>query len=192
MASHLLSLGDSYTIGEGVAEEDRWPVVLCRTLNFPAPRIIAQTGWSTQELLEALDKAYFMHFFDYVTLLVGVNDQYRDLGLEQYRISFEMVLYKAMALCHHQPRQVIVLSIPDYSVTPFAQDKNPPKIHDEINAFNAVNEDVARRAKAHYVNITDLSRQTDPAWLSEDGLHPAARMYQTWVERIIAQVFSKS
>lgn len=190
----FLSLGDSYTIGESVDADRCWPVTLCNKLNFSSPDIMARTGWTTQELLEAIENARILHFYDYVTLLIGVNDQYRGVSLKQYSIEFEIALFKAVALSQHQPKRVIVLSIPDYSVTPFAQTKNPPKIHDEVNAFNAVNEAISKREKVHYVNITDISRKaaTDQSLLAEDGLHPSARMYNLWVNRIIKQVFDKA
>ncbi len=188
----LLSLGDSYTIGESVAKHQCWPVKLCDRLGFSIPNLIARTGWTTQELLEAIEEARIMHFHDYVTLLIGVNDQYQGMSLEQYSMEFEIVLFKAVALAQHKPRHVIVLSIPDYGITPFAQQKNPARIHDEINAFNAVNEDISKREKVHYVNITDISRRAgkDSSMLATDELHPSAKMYDLWVERIINQVFT--
>lgn len=187
----FIALGDSYTIGEGVEPADRWPVQLCQQLNFASPDFIAQTGWTTQELLEAIDRARVSHFYDWVSMLIGVNDQYRGMSLKQYSIEFEIAVYKALALSHHQPQQVIILSLPDYGVTPFAQEKNPPQIFDEINAFNAVNASIARREKIHYINITDISRLAgeDPTLLTSDGLHPSRKMYQMWVDRIIETIF---
>lgn len=188
----FLALGDSYTIGEGVEPAQSWPCLLCDMLNFASPDFIAQTGWTTQELLEAIEQARVSHFYDWVSLLIGVNDQYRGLSLQQYSIEFEIAIYKALALSHNQPKRVIVLSIPDYSVTPFAREKNPPRIYDEINAFNAVNESIARREKAHYIDVTDISRLAadDPTLLTIDKLHPSPKMYQMWVDRIVDTVFN--
>lgn len=183
----FLALGDSYTVGEGVDPSDRWPDQLCHQLDFASPDFIAQTGWTTQELLEAIDQARVAHFYDWVSLLIGVNDQYRGMSLKQYSMEFEVAVYKALALSHNQPKKVIVLSVPDYGVTPFAKDKNPPKIFDEINALNAVNKSIARREKAHYVNVTGISRRAaaDLTLLASDGLHPSRKMYQMWVDRIL-------
>lgn len=187
----FLALGDSYTVGEGVEPSHRWPCLLCDKLNFASPDFIAQTGWTTQELLEAIEQARVSHFYDWVSVLIGVNDQYRGISLQQYSMEFEVLIYNALALSHHQPRRVIVLSIPDYGVTPFAKEKNPPKIFDEINAFNAVNEDIARREKVHYIHITDISRLAadNPTLLTTDKLHPSLKMYQMWVDRIMGTVF---
>lgn len=190
----FLALGDSYTIGEGVEPSKRWPCLLCNKLNFAPPDFLAQTGWTTQELLEAIEQARVSYFYDWVSLLVGVNDQYRGLSLKQYSIEFEVAIYKALALSHNQPKRVIVLSIPDYGVTPFAKEKNPPRIFDEINAFNAVNESITRREKAHYINITDISRLAadDLTLLTTDKLHPSCKMYQMWVERVLYTVFNET
>lgn len=183
----FLALGDSYTIGEGVEEMERWPARLCQKMNFASPDYIAQTGWTTQDLLEAIDQARVSHFYDWVSLLVGVNNQYRGMSLRQYSMEFEILIFKALALSHNRPKRVLVFSIPDYGVTPFAAEKNPPKIYDEINAYNAVNESIARREKMHYIRITDISRQAahDPSLLAGDMLHPSAKMYSLWVDRVL-------
>ncbi len=182
----LLALGDSYTIGEGVAEHERWPALLARRMKWTSPDYLAQTGWTAQELMEAIEKARMSHFYDWVSLLIGVNNQYRGMSLLQYSIEFEMLLYQALALNRNQPKKILVLSIPDYSVTPFARKKNPPRIFDEINAYNAVNETIARREGVHYVNITDISRQAshNSLLLTQDELHPSVHMYRLWVDRV--------
>jgi lysophospholipase L1-like esterase len=186
----FMALGDSYTIGEGVLPAERWPDQLCRKMQFAAPDYIAQTGWTSQELLEAIDQARVAHFYDWVSLLIGVNNQYRGMSLSQYSMEFEIALYKALALSHSQPKKVIVLSVPDYSVTPAAQHRNPAQIFDEINAFNAVNESLARREGTHYVQVTDISRLAadEPDLLAADGLHPSSKMYERWVARIIEAI----
>lgn len=184
--STLLALGNSYTIGEGVAEHERWPAILARRMQWGSPDYIAKTGWTAQELLEAIEKARMSHFYDWVSLQIGVNNQYRGLSLQQYHIEFEMLLYQALALNRKITKQIIVLSVPDYSVTPFAKEKNPPQIYDEINAYNAVNENIARREGVHYVNITDISRlaANNSKLLTHDNLHPSVHMYRLWVDRV--------
>ncbi len=186
----FIALGDSYTIGEGVLPAQRWPTQLCHRLDFATPDYIAQTGWTTQELLEAIQERHVSHFYDWVSLIIGVNNQYGGQDLEQFSVALKMLLYQALAMSHSRPERVLVLSVPDYSVTPFAADKNPPKIHDEIRAINAVAKDLARREGMHFVDITEVSRRAEqePGLLAEDQLHPSGRMYRLWVDQILQQV----
>lgn len=186
----FLALGDSYTIGEGVEEAERWPAQLCQKMDFASPDYIAKTGWTSWELHEAIHQARISHFYDWVSLLVGVNNQYRGLSLEEYSVEFTRLVFQALALSHNRPDRVLVLSIPDYGVTPFAREMTPPKIHDEINAYNAVNEGIAQREKVHYIPITDISRQAayDQSLLAADHLHPSGKMYGLWVDRIIQKI----
>lgn len=187
-APRYLALGDSYTIGESVPEEDRFPNQLARELGWPAPQIIARTGWTTDELDAAIDAADPQGPFDLVTLLVGVNNQYRGRDAEQYRGEFGALLRRAIAFAGGDPKKVIVVSIPDWGVTPFAGGRDRAKIAAEIDRYNAVNREEARRAGARYVDITAVSRGPDPALVAGDGLHPSAEQYARWVTLISAAV----
>ena len=181
--SRYLALGDSYTIGESVAEADRWPNQLARKLNIPQPVIIAKTGWTTDELNAAIDKADPHGPYDLVTLLIGVNNQYRGRDAEQYRREFAALLQRAIGFAGGNPRRVVVVSIPDWGVTPFAEGRDRAKIGREIDQFNAINREESARANAHWVDVTAISRRvaTDRELVADDGLHPSAKMYAAWV-----------
>lgn len=186
-----LALGDSYTIGESVNATRRWPVQLVDTLrdhgiSFDNPEIIAKTGWTTPELQEAIAEAELKPPYDLVSLLIGVNDQYDGLNFKQYPGRFESLLRKAIELAGGRPGHVLVVSIPDYSVTPFAQKKDPGKIAGELNRYNAMNESIAARLGVYYVDITPGSRKAaeDRSLIAGDGLHPSGKMYERWVDRI--------
>ena len=182
----FLALGDSYTIGESVVEADRWPNQLSRALKIPQPEIIAKTGWTTDELSSAIDKADPRGPYSLVTLLIGVNNQYRGRDAEQYRREFAALLQRAIGFAGGNTPHVIVVSIPDWGVTPFAANRDRAKIGREIDQFNAINREETLRAKARYVDITPESRgaATDPALVAGDGLHPSAKMYAQWVALI--------
>jgi lysophospholipase L1-like esterase len=186
-----LALGDSYTIGEGASEHERWPVQLAATLHDHGTdvtdlRIIAKTGWTTEELLTAIDDSGVDGQWDLVTLLAGVNDQYRGYGAGQFARTFPEVLDRALGFAK-LPRRLVVLSIPDWGVTPFAAGRDRAAIGREIDSFNAVVADQATRAGAAFVDITPLTRlpATDTALLVSDGLHPSGIMYRMWVERVL-------
>jgi lysophospholipase L1-like esterase len=190
--ARILSLGDSYTIGESVSSDDRWPVYLAsllraRGIDVADPTIIARTGWTTRDLSAAIDDARPRGPFDLVTLLIGVNDQYRGRSAEEYRPQFRLVLSRAMTQAGRRPESVIVISIPDWGVTPHAQGRDRRKIAAEIDAFNAVNRDEAMAAGAHYVDVTGLSRLavTNRDFVAADGLHPSAAMYVQWARAIL-------
>jgi lysophospholipase L1-like esterase len=191
----ILSLGDSYTIGECVGAQERWPVQLAgrlreRGLAVAPPLIVARTGWTTEELSREMDRVDLPVDFDLVTLLIGVNDQYRGYPLAGYRESFTRLLSRAAAHAGGQPGQVLVLSIPDWGITPFATASGRQGISTEIDAFNEASRSIALRAGAIYIDVTPVSRQasTNPALLAEDGLHPAGDMYAAWVDLIFQQV----
>lgn len=183
----VLALGDSYTIGEGVAPHERWPVQLAallreRGLAVAEPMIIARTGWTTDELDVAITAAAPEGPFGLVTLLVGVNNQYRGRGAEEYRSHFSRLLRRAVDFAGGDHQRVLVLSIPDWGVTPFAEGRNRDRIAREIDEFNSVNREETLRAGARYVDVTPLSREarTDSRLLAQDGLHPSAAMYAGW------------
>jgi undecaprenyl-diphosphatase UppP len=181
-----LALGDSYTIGEAVPEAERFPVQLARTLNIGDPVIIAKTGWTTDELSTAIDGVRPRGPFDLVTLLIGVNNQYRGRSADEYRTQFAELLDRAIGFANGDATKVIVVSIPDWGVTPFAEGRDRAKIAREIDQFNAINREEAKRAGAKWVDITPISRGSDPALVANDGLHPSGKQYAEWVKAIEA------
>ena len=182
-----LALGDSYTIGEAVAEPERWPVQLVallrdRGVTISDPEIIAVTGWTTAELSAGIDAGNPQGPFDLVSLLIGVNNQYRGLDLDEYRRELGALLVRARGLAGHRESRVLVLSIPDWSVTPFAEGRERATIAAAIDRFNAAKREQAVANGAAWVDITPVSRraETDRSLLAEDGLHPSGRMYAEW------------
>jgi lysophospholipase L1-like esterase len=189
----FLALGDSYTIGEGVAPLERWPLQLSHLLQEQGVEqvdttIVAQTGWTTAELQAGLEAAHPTGDFDLVTLLIGVNNQYRGLSRSAYRQEFVSLLRQAISLAGNRPSHVIVLSIPDWGTTPFADGRNRRAIGDEIDAFNAVNRQESSRHGANYVDVTEISRQArqDSSLITGDGLHPSGKMYAQWAEKLLS------
>lgn len=179
-----LALGDSYTIGESVPASERFPVQLARALGLGEPQIIAKTGWTTDELNAAIDAADPRGPFDLVTLLVGVNNQYRGRSADEYRTQFAALLDRAIGFAGGDAGKVIVVSIPDWGVTPFAEGRDRAKIAREIDQFNAINREEAARAGARWVDITPISRRNDPTLVAADGLHPSGKQYAEWVKAI--------
>jgi lysophospholipase L1-like esterase len=183
----ILALGDSYTIGEGVAADDRWPVRLAamlraRRVAVADPVIVARTGWTTDELSNGIDAARPAGSFGLVTLLIGVNNQYRNRSTDEYRTQFRALLARAISFADSKASRVIVLSIPDWGVTPFALGRDRTRIATEIDAFNAINRDETVRAGARYVDVAPMSRRAaaENALVAGDGLHPSAAMYAEW------------
>lgn len=190
--SRFLALGDSYTIGEGVAPAARWPALLVQALRdrgAPAadPVIIATTGWTTDELDAGITAARLTGPFDLVSLLIGVNDQYRGRSVSDYRLRFAGLLQRAVDFAGGAHDHVIVLSIPDWGVTPFADGRDRAAIAQEIDAFNAVNRSEADRVGVRYVDVTLSTRIAagDPAMVAADGLHPSAAMYAEWCKLVL-------
>ena len=193
-ALRLLALGDSYTIGEGLPEAERWPEQFCAALReldveIAGPRIIARTGWTTDELAAAINDAEPLGEWDMVSLLVGVNNQYRGRDLENYRDEFSALLHRAIGFAGGRKDRVMVLSIPDWGVTPFGQGcgRDTLRISAEIDAFNAVNREIADANGVFWLDITGLTRELGarPDMLAGDGLHPSGAMYALWVERLM-------
>lgn len=187
-----LALGDSYTIGESVELNNSFPyqvVQLLRTkeYNFSAPEIIAKTGWTTNELQNALNKSTLLSKYDFVTLLVGVNNQYRGKEVIEYKEQFEELLKKAIEVANEKNEHVIVISIPDYSVTPFAKTMEPEKISKEIEVLNGINKALSIQYKVQYVNITTSSKevQLNSELVAQDELHPSQKEYAKWAEKIV-------
>ena len=183
----ILALGDSYTIGESVLLQDNFPyqaVHMLRNDGYPfmPPEIIAKTGWATDELQTAINKHKFLPRYDFVTLLIGVNNQYRGRTVENYKPEFESLLKQAIRFAGNEPKHVFVLSIPDWGVTPFAEGRNRNQIANEIDDYNAVNKTIAQHYKVNYIDITPGTREAakDPTLLAPDGLHPSAKDYNRW------------
>jgi len=192
MQKRMLALGDSYTIGESVLEKDRWPNQLIDLLNekgdnFSSPEIIAKTGWTTGELIEAIKESNLQGIFDLVSLQIGVNNQYRGNSLAEYKIEFKDLLNKAVNFANRNKKMVVVVSIPDWGVTPFAAGRDRSKISEEINLFNAANREIAEEMGVLHVEITEESRNAtiDLSLIAEDGLHPSAKMYTQWAEAVL-------
>lgn len=182
-----LALGDSYTIGQSVTAEQRLPYHTVRQLidkyvEMSQAQIIATTGWTTSNLLNALNANPPTKTYDFVTLLIGVNNQYRGSGLSEYRTQFTELLARAITYAGSRRTRVFVLSIPDYSVTPFARTLDTARIAREIDEFNAINKEVALQYGVSYIDITTISRQarTDQTLTASDGLHPSGKQYEKW------------
>jgi lysophospholipase L1-like esterase len=199
-----LALGDSYTIGEGVESTGRWPMQLAAALRADGvaiedPRIIARTGWTTHELSSAIDAAEPLDDdYGLVTLLIGVNNQYRGRDLDEYRHEFAVLLERAIGFAGRRADRVVVLAIPDWGVTPFAAQsgRDIPAIARELDAYNAAAAKICANRGVAFVDIAPLSRErgAESAMLAGDGLHPSAMMYAEWarmaqpiVRRLIAQ-----
>jgi lysophospholipase L1-like esterase len=190
MPLHYLALGDSYTIGEDVPAHARWPLQLVEKLRkhgvaIDDPRIVAVTGWTTDELSAGMDQADLSPEYDLVTLLIGVNNQYRGRPAGEYRAQFHGLLLRAIALAGHRPERVVAVSIPDWGVTAFghASGRNLAQIAHELDVFNAIGRDETIRAGARFVNITGISR-THPWFVAPDGLHPSSAQYALWTDAI--------
>ena len=186
----LLALGDSYTIGEAVTAAERWPALLAQRLrqagvDVGEPQIVAVTGWTTDELAQGMDAATLLPAHDLVTLQIGVNNQYRGRGLDEYAVQFGALLERAIALAGDRAGRVLVVSIPDWGVTRFAreQGRDRMRIAAELDTYNAIGRDETRRAGAHFVDITGISR-AHPELVADDGLHPSAAQYALWLEAI--------
>lgn len=187
----LLCLGDSYTIGEGVPLHESFPYQLVQILrknhlHFHAPEIVAKTGWTTFELANHLLHTQLNPYYDFVTLLIGVNNQYRGLSIDDYKAEFEFLLKKAIFFAHHENKRVMVLSIPDWGVTPFAAEKDTHKIEKEIDAFNAVAKQVSELHQTHFIDITQHSRlaKNNKEFLAADGLHYSAFTHNHWAQKV--------
>jgi len=193
---NYLALGDSYTIGERVSEKDRFPVILAELLKdkniaVNAPKIIAKTGWTTDELKEAILKENIQEKYDLVTLLIGVNNQYRGRSAEEFRTQLIDLLNVAIDFANGIKKNVIVVSIPDWSVSPFAKNRDSEKISSEIDTFNAIKKEETLKQAITFVNITDISRSAleKPEYFADDGLHFSGLMHKLWVEEIIESHF---
>ncbi len=199
MSTHIfsyLALGDSYTIGESVPLFESFPyqvVQLLRQKNihFHAPEIIAKTGFTTFELGEQILQTTLEESYDFVTLLIGVNNQYRGLSLKEYEIEFTFLLHKAIHLAGGDADHVFVLSIPDWGATPFAKDMDQEKITVEIENFNEIGKLISQNNKVDFSDITAQTRlvATDGNFQAKDGLHYSAKMYAEWALQVSEKIY---
>jgi lysophospholipase L1-like esterase len=186
-----LALGDSYTIGEGVEPAERWPVQLAallraRGVDVGDPEIVARTGWTTDELAAGIDAARPSGPYALVSLLIGVNNQYRGLSVDAYRVEFRALLQRAMAFAGGEAGRVVVVSIPDWGVTPFAAGRDRAQVAREIDAYNAAGRDATAALGAHWVDVTPTSRRMADAVVG-DGLHPSAAQYREWADQALPE-----
>lgn len=193
-----LALGDSYTIGESVAPSLRWPVQLTQRLRAEGlemedPRIIATTGWTTQDLLQAMDAQLSNEKFDLVSLSIGVNNQYQGKSIEAYENDLHEIFKRAIAHSETGADGVFALSIPDYGKTPFGA-SNEEEIGQELDEFNRIFEKVASQYNIAFYDITPISRKAkeEPELIAEDDLHPSGEMYRQWVDLIFKDILQKA
>jgi len=191
-ATHsFLALGDSYTIGQSVLPTENFPGQTVQLLKnsgfeFKPAEIVATTGWTTDELQTNINNHSFNPPYDIVTLLIGVNNQYRGRPVDTYKPEFENLLKQAMQFAGGKADHVIVLSIPDWGVTPFASGRDKDQIAREIDQYNAANKTISESYKVHYIDITPWTREAanDLSLIADDGLHPSAKEYKRWAEKI--------
>lgn len=190
-----LSLGDSYTIGESVAPEERWSMILSDMLrkngvDLSDPEIIAQTGWTTAELTDGIKSRNPQGPYNLVSLLIGVNNQYRGQSLERYRTELQGLLKQAIGFAGGNNERVFMLSTPDWGVTPFAKGSDQAKIASEIDAFNQVAQEECTKLGIAFVDIKPLSRtaKNDISQIANDGLHFSEKMYRQWAEKALPTV----
>jgi lysophospholipase L1-like esterase len=193
-----LALGDSYTIGESVTEDQRWPAQLAKSLSSNGvavsnPQIIAKTGWTTDELKTKIVSENITKKYDLVSLLIGVNNQYRGRSVEEFRKEYADLLETAIQFSGNRPQYVFVVSIPDWGVTPFGRNSPKKSISEQIDLFNAIKKEETEKRGILFVDITPISRQAinDPSLIAEDGLHPSGKMYQLWTEKIVPELLKK-
>lgn len=190
-----LALGDSYTIGEGVPVAENFPYQTIQLLrksghDFHPAEIVAKTGWTTDELQQGISNSLLRKQYDMVSLLIGVNNQYRGRDLPQYEAEFESLLKQAITFAGNHPEHVFVLSIPDWGVTPFAEGRDREQIAHEIDNYNAINKAVAQRFQVHYFDITEGTRMatTDRTLLTADHLHYSGKEYGFWAAQLAAGI----
>lgn len=192
-----LALGDSYTIGEQVPPEESFPYQTAALMRqkgepFGDPEIIAVTGWTTDELEAGIAAAQPKGPYDFVTLLIGVNNQYRGRHVENYREEFKVLLEKAIHFANLEHSRVVVLSIPDWGVTPFAEGRDRVKIAEEIDHFNRAARDICQARGVDFIDITCSTREngSHTEYLASDGLHPSGKEYAIWAKKL-ARVFAE-
>jgi lysophospholipase L1-like esterase len=197
MKKTFLALGDSYTIGEGVLLKDNFAYQAMQLLRkygveITEPEIIAKTGWTTDELNHAISQQTFLEKYDFVSLLIGVNNQYRGRSVEEYKIEFETLLKKAIAFAENKSNNVFVFSIPDWGLTPFAKDRDIVKIATEIDQYNAACKNITVENNCHFIDITTAQREDahNAEMLASDGLHPSGDEYSKWAKLLVDAILA--
>jgi lysophospholipase L1-like esterase len=196
-AYSYLALGDSYTIGESVLPSENFPNRTVEFLknkgyDFKSPEIVARTGWTTGELQNNINNRTCSPPYNIVTLLIGVNNQYRGRSVDSYKPDFENLLTQAIQLAAGKAEHVIVLSIPDWGVTPFAAARDRDQIAKEIDEYNAANKSISEKYNVNYIDITPWTREAanDPSLVAADGLHPSAKEYKRWSEKLADKIIA--
>lgn len=187
----FLALGDSYTSGESVALYENFPYQTVQRLRqmgvqVQAPEIVAKTGWTTDELMHGISKTQLLNQYDFVSVLIGVNNQYRGRSLAEFGTQFEALLLVAISFAGNNTNNVFVLSIPDWGATPFAEGRERNKIASEIDAFNALKKEITWKHKVQFIEITASSREAlqDVHSVAQDKLHPSGNEYARWAEKL--------
>lgn len=190
-----LALGDSYTVGEQVSLANSYPYQTVQLLrqdgfNFYAPELLAATGWATDELKLAIDETILLSSYNFVSLLIGVNNQYQGRSVEQFRVHFRMLLQSAIQRADGITNNVIVLSIPDWGVTPFANERSPEKIRSEIDMYNFICQTEAAHFQTQFIDITTALRQDGnrDGFLAIDKLHPSGKEYFKWAKILCGKI----
>jgi lysophospholipase L1-like esterase len=185
-----LALGDSYTIGQGVNTSERFPaqtleLLKSRSIKTAQLTYVATTGWTSAQLDKSISQQN-LAYYDFVTVLIGVNDQFQGIDTSTYSKNFKSILNRAILATRGESQHVLVLSIPDYSLTPEGKKLDTTKIKREIDLFNSLNKNLANNFKCQYLDITVLGREakSNPSWIAKDGLHPSAIAYKNWADRI--------
>jgi len=195
----FLALGDSYTIGEAVEENERWPVQLANRLKengiaIESTEIVAKTGWTTDELQKGIEEAKISNEYSIVSLLIGVNNQYRGYEISQYEKEFGELLDQAIGFAGGESSNVFVVSIPDYGVTPFSKEKglDSEKIARELDLYNEMAERITKSKNANFTSITEGSKKAreDLKLVATDGLHPSGKMYTQWVDKLFPSIYN--
>ena len=186
----FLALGDSYTVGEGVSYEESWPsqfvdYALDRGIDFKNPELIAQTGWNTYDLLDAIKSSNLSVKYDFISLLIGVNNQFNSRPLSEFEDDLNEILTETNYLKKGNSK-VIVISIPDWGYSPYGSSYDRERISDEIDQFNNILKKISEQNNLNFVDVTQISRLAikEPNLIAEDKLHPSGLMYLEWVEKI--------
>ncbi len=193
-----LALGDSYTVGEQVKVFENFPYLTTdllrrKQMQVMAPDIVAVTGWTTDELAAGIQQRALLHQYDFVTLLIGVNNQYRGRSVAEYKKEYEDLLQQAIRFANGNSKRVFVLSIPDWGVTPYAKERDQVQIATEIDAYNTAKQAITEAHGAHYLDITASTRANaaTESFMAADGLHPSANEYKIWADALARQIFEQ-
>ncbi|WP_420322080.1 SGNH/GDSL hydrolase family protein [Flagellimonas sp.] len=193
----FLALGDSYTVGTSESKMNSWPLQFVhqsrkKKINIKTPTIIAKAGWTTTDLLKAIHTEKPKPNYDLVSLMVGVNNQYKRNDIGIFKKEFPLLLDQSIYLANGNPQNVIVLSIPDWSVTPFARFKDKKKIVQELDIYNSIIEQEAQKKGALFIEITKMSKNAlvNPSLIASDSLHPSRKMYRMWVKKIVKKTYN--